>query len=301
MTKDLQGLKTEDQNPESSDLDRLDTESMLRVINDGDQKVALAVQEAIPQIAKAVDAIADAIRSGGRVHGFGAGTSGRIAVLDTSEMHPTFGVPRDLFQGHMAGGPNALTDPVEGAEDDRDAGAQEVRAAGISDCDAVIGIAASGRTPYVLGALEAANSAGAVTIAVTCMRPAPALKLAQVPIATPVGPEVLTGSTRMKAGTAQKLVMNMISTGAMVRLGRTYGNLMVGVTPTNVKLKDRAVRLVRTITQKTEDPKPLLEAAGWDVRVACLMSLRDQTCDEARAALDRSDGSLRKALETTAK
>jgi N-acetylmuramic acid 6-phosphate etherase len=297
MPEDFSKLPTEQSNPHSKELDALSTEAMLRVINQQDQLVPLAVERALPQIAAAVDAVTAAFRSGGRLRSFGAGTSGRIAILDASEMHPTFGISRDLIEGHLAGGPEAFWTPKEGAEDDPEAGAQMVRDLGIRANDAVIGLAASGRTPFVIGVLKEATKIGATTIAISCASPAPILELVKIPIAVLVGPEVLTGSTRMKSGTAQKLVLNMITTGAMVKMGYTYGNLMVAVTPTNEKLRARALGIVQKITGEATTAAGILEAAGFDVRIACLMIRGRMEAAEARRALTLAGGSLRSALQ----
>jgi N-acetylmuramic acid 6-phosphate etherase len=291
----LEDLITEQTNPASRQLDVLSTEDMLEVINTEDRLVALAVSSQIPNIARVVDRVSESLRRGGHVHTFGAGTSGRLGILDASEMHPTFGVDRDLMQGHMAGGHEAFLVPIEGAEDDPLLGAQDVDAAGVTAADVVMALSASGRTPYCLGVLERARVLGAATVAVTCNPESLLQTAADLTIAVDVGPEVLTGSTRMKAGTAQKLVLNMISTGAMVRLGLTFGNLMVGVTPTNLKLRDRARRLVRTITGHN-DVDQALEDAAWDVRVASLIILQGRDGADARRHLEASGMSLRAAL-----
>lgn len=293
---DLDDLKTEQPNPRSVGLDFLSAEDIVRIINDEDRHVAEAVSKEIPHIAEAAERAARAIRAGGRMHGFGAGTSGRLAVLDASEMHPTFGVPIDLVQGHIAGGDEALRRPVEGAEDDAEDGKRCVDAAGVGADDFVVALSASGRAPWCVGVLERARQLGAFTVAITCNERTAIGAVAHLTIAPLVGSEVLTGSTRMKAGTAQKLVLNMISTGAMVRAGFTYGNLMVGLTPTNSKLKERARRLVRKISG-FDDVDEALEACGWSVRAACIVLLKGLDAAEAQARLDASDGSLRRALE----
>jgi N-acetylmuramic acid 6-phosphate etherase len=296
MNERFAELPTEQRNPRSEALDSMSTVDMLRVINEADQEVALAVSKVIPAIAEAVDVVAQSLSTGGRLRSFGAGTSGRIAVLDASEMHPTFGVPRDMIEGHMAGGKDAFFTPKEGAEDSEEEGEQMVADLAIGAADVVIGLAASGRTPFVLGVLREARRRGARTIAITCAVPAPVLAAADIPIGVAVGPEVLTGSTRMKSGTAQKLVLNMITTGAMVRMGLTYGNLMVAVTPTNEKLRARALRIVEQITGRQKLDPRVLEAANYDVRTACLMIELNLTAEEARARLTAAGGSLRRAL-----
>lgn len=293
---DLEDLSTEQPNPRSVGLDFLSAEDILRVINDEDRFVADAVAEEIPRIADAVERAATTIRAGGHLHAFGAGTSGRLAVLDASEMHPTFGVPIDLVQGHIAGGDVALRQPVEGAEDDEDDGGRCVEAAGIGADDVAIALSASGRAPWCVGVLRRAKELGAFTVAITCNEHTALSRIAHLTIEPLVGREILTGSTRMKAGTAQKLVLNMISTGAMVRAGFTYGNLMVGLIPTNAKLKDRARRLVRSISGYDE-VDDALESCDWSVRAACIALMKGIDAADAQARLEACDGSLRRALE----
>ena len=237
-------LLTEQRNPHTADLDRLAVAELLRLMNAEDSRVPAAVAAVLPEIARAVEGIAARLRRGGRLLYFGAGTSGRLGILDAAECLPTFNVPAEQVRGFIAGGPAALTRPVEGAEDDAEAGASEARAAGVSAQDAVVGLTASGRAPYVLGASHAARQAGAFTVGVVCSVPSPLEPHVDVLIALLVGPEIIAGSTRLKAGTAQKLVLNMLSTAAMVQLGKVYGNLMVDVRASNAKLRDRAVRIV---------------------------------------------------------
>jgi N-acetylmuramic acid 6-phosphate etherase len=248
----LAELPTEARNPRSEHIDQLSTLDMLRVINDEDATIAGAVREALPQIATAVDAVAARFAQGGRLFYVGAGTSGRLGVLDASECPPTFSVAPGLFVGIIAGGDSALRKSSEGSEDSPSAGADDLAAYVITPHDSVVGIAASGRTPYVLGALAHANDAGALTIALTCAGGSAELSrmsaLAELSIELATGPEVLTGSTRMKAGTATKLVLNMLSTGVMIRQGAVLGNLMVNVQPTNAKLVDRARRIIVAAT-----------------------------------------------------
>jgi N-acetylmuramic acid 6-phosphate etherase len=279
----------------ASDLDLLPTVEILELMSAADHRAAAAVREVVPKTARCADAIAARLRAGGRLHVFGAGTSGRLAVLDASECPPTFGVPSDLVQGHIAGGDRALTQAIEGAEDDEADGAAQVAACGITGRDVVIAVSASGRTPWCLGVLRHAKSLGATTVAVTCTRPSPMQDAAAFAIDPAVGDEVLRGSTRLAAGTAQKLVLNMISTAVMVRLGRTYGNLMVGVQPTNQKLRSRARDVIRAVTGRTEGVEAALEAAGNDVRIACVMLARDVGREEAERLLSDA-GSLRGAL-----
>ena len=293
-------MLTEQPNPRTANIDQLPTLEMLRVINEEDARVAEAVRQALPAIAEAVELMAARIRGGGRVFYVGAGSSGRIALQDAVEWTPTFGTPPDLVQTLMAGGEEAFVHSVEGAEDDRDAGYSEVKER-VSARDVVIGVAASGRTPYVIGALEAANEIGAATVAVTCNDPAPILDLAQVKIAAVTGPEVIAGSTRLKAGTAQKMIFNMLSTATMIRLGKVYGNLMVDVVASNQKLHQRARRVVAQIAGVDEDEaQRLLEQTGWRAKPAIVMARCGVDAEEARARLERAEGMLRRVLEACA-
>lgn len=240
----LENLLTEQTNPASAHMDALSTEEMLRVINAEDRKVAAAVEREIPAIARAVDAIAAAFQRGGRLFYIGAGTSGRLGVLDASECSPTFGVAPGLVQGIIAGGEAALSRATETTEDDPAIGARDLTARGFTAADILTGIAASGRTPYVLGAIAEAKRLGAVTIGLSCTPDSELARAVDIAITPLAGPEVIAGSTRMKAGTAQKLVLNMLTTAAFVRMGYVYGNLMVNVQPKNSKLRDRARRII---------------------------------------------------------
>jgi N-acetylmuramic acid 6-phosphate etherase len=289
--------RTELRNPASRGLDRMSTEAVLRVINREDQKVAIAVGREIPSIAKAVDAIVAGIRKGGRLIYVGAGTSGRLAILDASECPPTYGVSRQLVQGLIAGGRKAVTGAVEGAEDSVANGVRDLKAKKILREDIVVGIAASGTTPYVLGALEFARKRGATTVAVTANRKSPLAKHARIVIAVEVGPEVVTGSTRMKAGTSQKLVLNMLSTASMVRLGHVYDNLMIDLTLTNEKLLQRGVRVLMEASG-AESPAAAhaLRQSGHDVRVALTMLKTGTNAKAARTRLRLANGNLRQAL-----
>ncbi len=275
---DLAALLTEQRNPASAAIDQLPTEQMLAVINAEDALVPAAVAAELAQIAKAVDAIVLTFERGGRLFYIGAGTSGRLGVLDASECPPTFGVSPELVQGVIAGGEAALSRAVESSEDDPAAGANDLLAQGFQTGDILAGIAASGRTPYVIGAVRHARAMGAITIGISCT---PASELAgtvDIPITPLTGPEVVTGSTRMKAGTATKLVLNMLTTGAMIRRGYVYGNLMVNVQPRNAKLRDRARRIVRDATGISEaEAEQMLAAAGNVVRTAILMAQAKQT------------------------
>jgi N-acetylmuramic acid 6-phosphate etherase len=270
----LENLLTEQPNPASASIDALATEDMLRVINAEDRKVADAVASEIPAIARAVDAIVASFRQGGRLFYIGAGTSGRLGVLDASECPPTFGVPAGMVQGIIAGGAPALSRATEASEDDPASGARDLSASGFTARDALVGIAASGRTPYVLGAIAEAQRLGAVTVGISCTPDSELARAVAIPITPLVGPEVIAGSTRLKAGTAQKLVLNMLSTGAFIRTGYVYGNLMVNVQPTNAKLADRARRIVAQAAGVSgERAGEWLDAAGGNVRAAILMAL----------------------------
>jgi N-acetylmuramic acid 6-phosphate etherase len=293
----MRDLVTEAQNSTSADVDALDTVDMLRVINAADEEIPGAVAREIPNIARAVDVIAERLQTGGRLFYLGAGTSGRLGVLDASECPPTFNTPAEMVQGLIAGGDRALRTSVEKAEDDPKQGERDLRGKGLGAADGVVGIAASGRTPYVLGGIAYAKSIGALTVGISCT---PTSELAQaVEIAiTPVpGPEIITGSTRMRAGTATKLVLNMISTGVMIRLGYVYGNLMVNVQPTNEKLVDRARRIISSIAEVSYDEASRLLAEAGSVRTAILMSKRKLSRSEAEAKLKSAQGRLRSALQ----
>jgi N-acetylmuramic acid 6-phosphate etherase len=272
----LENLLTEQPNPASAHIDTLSTEEMLRVINAEDRKVAEAVEREIPSIARGVDAIAAAFRRGGRMFYIGAGTSGRLGVLDASECPPTFGVAPDLVQGIIAGGEAALSRATETTEDDPAIGARDLTARAFTANDILTGIAASGRTPYVLGAVAEAKRLGATTIGVSCTPDSELARTVDIAITPLVGPEVIAGSTRMKAGTAQKLVLNMLTTGAFVRMGYVYGNLMVNVQPKNSKLRDRAKRIIAQAAGVSyERAGQLLSEAGDKVPEAIRKGLRD--------------------------
>ena len=294
-------LLTETRNPASEHLDELSTIDMLRVINDEDATVAAAVRAELPNIARAVDEIAARFNRGGRLFYIGAGTSGRLGVLDASECPPTFSVPADLVQGLIAGGDSALRLSSEHSEDSPELGAHDLAAAGFAadgKPDTLVGIAASGRTPYVLGAMDYARQRGALTIGLSCVPNSALAQAADIAIAPATGPEVLTGSTRMKAGTATKLVLNMLSTGVMVRTGDTYGNLMVNVRPTNAKLVDRAERIIAAAANVDRTTAAqLLRDSNNDVKTAILMSRLRLSPDAARAKLAAADGILSRALK----
>ena len=292
-----EALTTEAINPDLADLDALDTETRLRLMNAADAEVAAAVALEIPHITRAVQRAAASLRAGGRLIYLGAGTSGRLGVLDAAECPPTFGVPPGLVVGLLAGGPGAMFQAVEGAEDDPDLGAAAVIDADISERDTVVGISASGQAPFVLGALRQAMKRGAFTIALTNNRPSELEAIAAVTIAPVVGPEILAGSTRLKSGTAQKMVLNMISTGAMIELGKTYGNLMVDVQASNQKLQARAVRIVRQVTRATpERAEAALLQSNGSAKLAILMLQRGLSAADAQARLSHAGGFLRRAL-----
>jgi len=295
----LERLLTEQPNPESQELDQSSTLHLLEIMNAADAQVAEAVRREIPRIAAAVEAIGAALEAGGALVYLGAGTSGRLGILDAAECPPTFGVPRALVRGIMAGGEKALTQSLEGVEDDSGAGARDLEQSGFGKGDALVGIAASGRTPYVLGAVGKARDLGGITCGIACVPDSELSRLVQYPIEPSPGPEVLTGSTRLRAGTATKLVLNMISTAVMVRLGHVYGNLMVNVQPTNRKLEDRARRIVQEATGLTyEQASELLDRAGRTVRTAIIMQKKGISREEAEILLTRANGRIREALKT---
>lgn len=299
VTEKLAALLTEQVNPHTANIDALSTLDMLRVINDEDKQVALAVEAALPQIATAIDAIVDRLSHGGRLFYTGAGTSGRLGVLDASECPPTYNVSPDLIQGFIAGGDGALRKAVEGAEDSRELGASDIASYSFGPLDALCGIAASGRTPYVLGAIAKAKELGGLTLGLSCS-PRSALSAAvDLPIEILTGPEVVTGSTRMKAGTGTKLALNMISTGAMIRLGYVYGNLMVNLQPTNEKLVDRALRIITTAAQVTRDEAAqALTASGSNVRTAIVMAKLGISKELAEQRITAAHGRIRQVLES---
>jgi N-acetylmuramic acid 6-phosphate etherase len=293
----LQGLLTEQQNPRSAEIDALATVDALAIINQEDQKVALAVAPEIPRIAEAVDRIAELVGGGGRLFYIGAGTSGRLGVLDAAECSPTFQVPAELVQGIIAGGEGALARATEASEDDPAAGRRDLVGREFNSKDALVGIASSGRTPYVLGAVEAANELGGLTIGISCTPKSPLANRAKIAITPLVGPEVIAGSTRMKAGTATKLVLNMISTGVMIRLGYVLGNLMVNVQPRNSKLRDRATRIIASTTALSyQRAGQLLVEAGDKVPVAIVMARLSLDRGLAEARLAAAGGRISEAL-----
>jgi N-acetylmuramic acid 6-phosphate etherase len=289
---------TEAVNPSSADLDLLDTHELLHRINDEDRKAAWAVERELDVIGTAVDAIAQRLAAGGTLHYFGTGTSGRLGVLDAAEIGPTFSAG-EMVVAHIAGGGAAVAGAVEGAEDDAAAGAAELGAAGIGAKDAVIGLSASGAAPYVLGALRAARDAGALTICVTNSERTPLESAVQIPIVLRTGAEVLAGSTRMKAASAQKMALHTISTAVMVKLGRVHGNLMVDVTAANAKLRTRALRITMALAAATkEDAAAALAESGDRVKEAVVMLRRNCDVVAARVLLASHGGNLRRALAT---
>lgn len=298
MAIDLSNLITESRNIESENIDTLSTFDMLKVINNEDKKVPLAVEKALPEIAQLVDKVAIAFSQGGRLIYCGAGTSGRLGILDASECPPTYGTPHEMVIGLIAGGHKAILQAVENAEDNFELGEQDLRQLHFNDKDVLVGIAASGRTPYVVGALKYAKSLGATTGAISCNPESPIAQIADIAITPIVGAEVVTGSSRMKAGTAQKLILNMITTAAMIKIGKVFGNLMVDVEATNAKLVERQVRIVM---QATECERAIAEQAlsqcQRHCKTAILMILANVDAQQATQMLNQNKGFIRKALE----
>jgi N-acetylmuramic acid 6-phosphate etherase len=293
----LENLLTEESNPASAGIDQLPVAEALRIINAEDRKVAEAVGKEIPAIARAVESIVEALGRGGRLFYIGAGTSGRLGVLDAAECPPTFGVRLEMVQGIIAGGEPALSGATEASEDDTAAGALDLEARGFNAADVLVGITASGRTPYVLGAVAAARAMGAVTVGISCTPDSELARVVEIAITPLTGPEVVAGSTRLKAGTAQKLVLNMLSTEAFLRMGYVYGNLMVNVQPINAKLADRATRIVALATNVSyEQARHSLVAAGDNVRVAIVMLKTGAVRAEAERRLEAAGGNVARAL-----
>lgn len=298
MNINLTKMITESRNPASEQIDTLPTLDMLRVINNEDKNVALAVEAVLPAIALAVDKIAEAFLQGGRLIYTGAGTSGRLGILDASECPPTFGTPASQVVGLIAGGHPAILKAVENAEDNREQGAQDLKNLNLTAKDVVVGIAASGRTPYVLGAMNYATSLGATVVSISCNPDSPMSEAAEIAITPVVGPEVVTGSSRMKAGTAQKLILNMLTTGAMIRTGKVYGNLMVDVEATNAKLVERQKNIVMAATEcSREEAIAALQASGGHCKTAIVMILAAVSAEEAGQLLIQNQGFTRKAIE----
>ncbi|MGH4125464.1 MAG: N-acetylmuramic acid 6-phosphate etherase [Clostridium sp.] len=295
----LKKLTTESRNENTMDIDKLSTLEMVKVINNEDKKVAEAVEVELPKIAQAIDCIALRMYKGGRLIYIGAGTSGRLGILDASECPPTFGISEEVVQGIIAGGTEAIFRAKEGAEDSRELAVKDLKSKNITENDTIVGLAASGRTPYVIGGLEYANEVGALTISVTCNADSQVSKTAKISIAPIVGAEVVTGSTRLKSGTAQKLVLNMLSTGAMIKLGKVYGNLMVDVKSTNEKLTQRAKLIVCEATGiAIIDATQVLNETEFDVKLAIFMILSKLNREEAKIKLDKNSGYIAKALKS---
>ena len=291
-------LLTEQANPASRDIDSLSTADMLAVINAEDQRVAASITPELPAIVRAVDAIVAALQNGGRLFYLGAGTSGRLGVLDASECPPTFNVPPDLVQGIIAGGEAALARATEASEDDPALGVSDLLARGFTKRDVLTGIAASGRTPYVLGAIREANRMSAVTIGISCTPASELAREAAIAITPLPGPEIIAGSTRLKAGTATKLVLNMLTTGSFIRMGYVYGNLMVNVEPKNEKLRDRARRIIAEAAGVSyEEAGRSLEAAGNRVQTALVMQLAGISREVANQRLASAKGNVRTAIQ----
>lgn len=288
---------TEQENPRTTEIGSLSTPEIVRLMNEEDARVSEAVKAALPEVARAVDGIVSRLEKGGRLFYIGTGTSGRLGVLDAAECPPTFGVSPDLVQGIIAGGYAATYRAVEASEDDAAAGARDLDERGVSDRDSVVGIAASGRTPYTVGAVNHARSLGAFTVAVTCAPGSEITRAAEVSIVAAVGPEVIAGSTRLKAGTAQKMVLNMLSTATMIRLGYVTGNRMTNMLARNTKLRARAERILQAEAGLSEgDARARLEAAGGDLRVALVMSKADCPRPAAERALAQAGGVVTKAV-----
>ncbi|EIL2910624.1 N-acetylmuramic acid 6-phosphate etherase [Vibrio alginolyticus] len=293
----LSHLVSEGRNPDTMDIDLLPSLDIVQRINQQDKLVPLAVEKVLPEIAEAVDKITEALKVGGRLFYIGAGTSGRLGVLDASECPPTFGTDPEMVVGIIAGGKEAMFRAKEGAEDDPALGEQDLKENTLTQRDVVVGIAASGRTPYVIGGLEYANELGATTVALSCNPDSPIADIADIAISPVVGPEALTGSTRLKSGTAQKLVLNMLTTASMIRLGKSYQNLMVDVKATNEKLVARAARIVMQATDCTnQEAKTALKETDYDAKLAILMILTGLDRESATEQLNAKQGYLRKVV-----
>lgn len=299
LFEEIAKLTTEQRNPKSMDIDARNTAEILKIINDEDKTVPFAVEKELPYIEQAVELIVKALKNGGRLLYFGAGTSGRLGVVDASECPPTFGTPPGMIAGYIAGGKEAMFVAQEGAEDYEENGAKDVLEAKVTEKDVVCGIAASRRTPYVVGAVKKAKEIGAKTLYITCNpRSTFDFDFVDVAICPYVGPEVVMGSTRMKSGTAQKLVLNMLTTTAMIRMGKVYENMMIDLQMTNKKLVERSKRIVMTITGLDyEEAGKYLDAAGGHVKTALVMIKANVTAEEARRRLEIADGFVRQAIE----
>lgn len=298
LFNEISNLATEQRNPKSTNIDILSSKEILKIINEEDKLVPLAVEKELPYIEIAVEKIVEALRNGGRLLYFGAGTSGRLGVVDASECPPTFGTDPEIIKGFIAGGKEAMFTAQEGAEDYEENGAKDILGANVTKKDIVCGIAASRRTPYVIGAVKKAKELGAVTIFITCTpRESFNINEVDISICPYVGPEVVMGSTRMKSGTAQKLVLNMLTTTAMIRLGKTYENMMIDLQMTNKKLVERAKRIVMTITGLNYDESTkYLEKSNYHVKSALVMILAEVDFKEAQQRLTLSNGIVRKAI-----
>lgn len=297
MKIEIDHLMTEQRNPNTAQIDQVSTQEMLTLINAEDQLVADVVAREIPNITLAVDQIVEALGRGGRLVYIGAGTSGRLGVLDASECPPTFGVDANLVIGLIAGGDGALRKSIEGAEDQEEEAVRQLQEIHFSAEDVLVGLAASGRTPYVIGGLKYAKELGAATAAISCSPNSVIGSIADIPITLVVGPEVISGSTRMKAGTAQKMVLNMLTTAAMIKLGKVYGNLMVDVSPSNQKLMERAKRIVaQAAGVSLEEAQSVLKEANYNPKLAIVMSKGAYTVEEAKERLEKAQGFISKAL-----
>lgn len=293
-------LNTEQRNPKTMEIDLMTTEEIITIINQEDTIVPNAIAREIPHIVKVVDEITESFKKGGRLIYVGAGTSGRLGIIDASECPPTYGTDPEMVVGIIAGGKEAMTEAVEGAEDDSEQGRQDVADIQLSDKDVLVGIAASGRTPYTMGALQYGNEVGAVTVSVACTKDSEMGKVSKYTIAPITGPEVVTGSTRMKAGTAQKLVLNMLTTASMIKLGKVYGNLMVDVQMTNEKLFKRAENIVKMATGASdEEARAALKEQNYHTKVAILQILTGLKGEEAAELLKKHNGYLREASADT--
>lgn len=294
----LSKLTTESRNQNTLNIDKVSTLEMVKMINEEDKKVANAIEIELPQIAEAIDGIVERMQKGGRLIYIGAGTSGRLGILDASECPPTYGVSEELVQGLIAGGQEAIFRAKEGAEDSKELAVLDLKDKHLNENDTVVGIAASGRTPYVIGGLEYANEIGALTISVTCNADSQVAKEAKIAISPVVGAEVVTGSTRLKSGTAQKLVLNMLSTGSMIKMGKVYGNLMVDVKATNEKLVERSKKIVCESTGVSfKEAETILNETGFDVKLSIFMILSNLEKEEAKVILEMNNGYIAKALK----
>ncbi|MBN8047932.1 N-acetylmuramic acid 6-phosphate etherase [Paraclostridium bifermentans] len=294
----LSKLTTESRNQNTLNIDNVSTLEMVKMINEEDKKVANAIEIELPKIAEAIDGIVERMQKGGRLIYIGAGTSGRLGILDASECPPTYGVSEELVQGLIAGGQEAIFRAKEGAEDSKELAVLDLKDKHLNENDTVVGIAASGRTPYVIGGLEYANEIGALTISVTCNADSQVAKEAKISISPVVGAEVVTGSTRLKSGTAQKLVLNMLSTGSMIKMGKVYGNLMVDVKATNEKLVERSKKIVCEATGVSfKEAETILNETGFDVKLSIFMILSNLEKEEAKVILEMNNGYIAKALK----